>query len=781
FSAAQEFQTKLNDLSAKYTYETGRFYERIPRPAKNESADIYYQKTLDRYGGTVYAEKAAARQRKLLPLIAATKGIRSTEDIFNELIGKKKNDSASAGEVKSDAEFGGERVMHKPLPARISTDDEAFEITADRMEYADDLLICEGNVAVQQKSTSVQADRVAVNSKTGDVEAKGNILLIRDGGSWEGQRLTYNYKTHEGVFGESFMYFEPVYITAGSTERISTNEFLMRDATMTTCAGDNPVVYARAKEIRVVDEQKPGGVFVQAKQVAFYVGSVPVFYVPVWTRHLGYRMFTTTVGGGNDLGAFVMIRAELHPAEWLTANTHLDLYSRRGVGLGQDFSWLTPDGKGGVETYYIHDLDPEYDDDDTAAERALIDPQRYRIKLTHREQLADETCFSGQLNWLSDPAILRDFFNDEYQHAANPENYAVVQHSAEKYAASLRVDRRLNDFYTSVSRIPELTYDLYRSRVGNSPLFFESENNASFLERLHEELPGVVGIPNYRGARVDTHDQIFMPLRFREFYNVIPRAGYRGTWYSDTETGDPELRNFCEFGTLTSFKAYKTLTEKSGFYGTGMRHILEPYADYSYRSANLHTNEIFQFDSVDALDEENEVRFGARNFLQSRRGVSRLASVLDSDVYTAYRLNPPDGERAFGGLGADAELSLTDNFFLQSDLQYNWYTDDFTPVNAHMKWVTDDLSEYSFEYRYLSGTRSLFTPRVKLLPNDKWSCEASVSYDEMYNEWFERKITVTHTFDCIGAGAGIKLDEDDDIHLWFQLWLTAFPQGVFGM
>jgi LPS-assembly protein len=760
---AKAFSGELHNLSAEYNYEIGRFYERVPRPPKNESAAIYYRKVVAQYAGTEYAEKSAERLRVLFP---------HGEVILAD---------GTRAPIRSIAGAGGTgKVEVRPLPERSTMDADAIEITADRMEYSGDLLIGDGNVAVQQTGASLQADHVTVNSKTGEIKATGNILMLREGNRWEGQELVYNYKTREGTFGKSFMYFEPAYITAERTERVSTNEFVMYNATITTCSGEKPTVYAKAKEVRVLDEKKASGVFIKAKHVTFYVGPVPVFYTPVWQRHLGYRVFSFVLGAGGNLGAFIKGRAELHPTEWLTSSTHFDLYSSRGLGLGQDFDWITPHGKGSIQTYYIDDNDPQSDRDDTAAEKALIDSQRYRIKITHREQLNRETYFATKLNWLSDPSVLRDFFNEEYQRAANPENYAVVQHSAEDSAASVRIDHRMNDFYTTVDRNPELTYDWYRSRIGDSPFYFQSENNAAYLDMLHS-VTNPLPLNNYSGARFDTHNQIFLPLLFKEFFNVIPRAGYRGTWYSDTTDGNAALRNLYELGTLASFKSYKTLSEKSGFYGAGLRHIVEPYADYSYRYASMHTNEIYQFDAVDALDEQNEVRLGARNFLQSKRGAKRIVNVVDSDVYTTYRFDPPTGEKAFSNLVADAELSLTDNLFIRAGVEYNWYTGDLNPANARIKWVTEDQSEYSFEYRYLAGTRSLFTPRVKLFPNDKWSYEFSASYDGMYDEWYERKILINHKFDCVGMGVGLKVDEDDQPQFWIQFWLTAFPQSLINL
>jgi lipopolysaccharide assembly outer membrane protein LptD (OstA)/TolA-binding protein len=792
----KRFSEELTGLAARYNHDIAGFYERVPRPPQTNAAAFYYRKVIENYGGTEYAVKSAERLQALLspaaePSPADTKKktpagpvsepVAPETAVFTPAAAPA---PAASGPVVDSAPSSGadqEAPSAAVVSQQTAVDGGAVEVTADRMEYSGNLLMAEGHVVLHQQGAGLQADRITVNHETGEIAASGNILMTRDGNRWEGQELVYNYKTREGTFGESAMYFDPAYITAETTERVSTNEFLMRNATITTCSGESPAVYAKAQEVRVIDENKPSGVFIKAKNVTFYVGPVPVFYMPVWQRHLGYRVFTFYFGHGGRVGAFAKIRAELHPTEWLTANSHLDLYSKRGLGAGQDFRWKTPGGAGEIKTYYINDSDP-YDSDDPAAERALTDADRYRIKVSHREEFDDETYFATRLNWLSDPGIIEDFFTDEFQNEANPENFAVLQRSAENYAAGVRVDHRLNDFYTTVDRIPALSYDWYRSRIEGTPLYFESENNVGLFQKQYAEtnMPWSVQPSNYDSGRFDTYNRLFLPLRFREFFNVVPRAGYRGTWYTDTPSGSPDenYRHIMELGTLTSFKAYKTLTGKSGFYGDGLRHVIEPYADYSYRvKPTVSPTNLYQFDEIDALDKQNEIRFGGRNFLQTKRGTKRLVNFLDSDIYTTYRFDQATNT-LFGPLTADAQMSLTDNFFIQSDLEYDWYTHDLSPANARLTLITGDQSEYSFGYRYVDNERSLFTPSVKLFPNDDWSYEFSARYDGLRDEWEERKILINHKFDCIGMGVGYRSDEDDEHQFWVQFWLTAFSQAA---
>ncbi|QHI69679.1 LPS assembly protein LptD [Tichowtungia aerotolerans] len=776
----EQFADELADQAAAHDFEIGRFYERIPKPPRNDSAKIYYESVIEEHPETSRAAAASQRLRVMFPVAPSVGGEAVADgevavepvpvpETVPEIMASISSDTVTT--TPSVSTGGGS--ARKPLPEVGSPD--AVEVTADRLEYESGQLIGKGNVAVQQEGASLQADYVSVNQETGDITAMGNIVMLYDGNRWEGEKLLYNFKTREGNFGPSSMYFEPAYITAEKTEQVSSNEYRMVNARITTCSGSDPIVYAKAGEVRLIDEDKPGGRFIKAKHVTFYVGDIPVFYTPYWQRHLGYRVFSFSVGYSGRLGAFVMGRAVLRPTDWLTTTSHLDLYSDRGVGLGQDFRWSTPRGQGGIKTYYISDNDPLENDDLTAAEQALIDSQRYRVHLDHQEQISDETYFRTEVNWLSDPTVLEDFFNDEFRQNVNPENYAVLQHSADSYAAGVRVDRSANDFYTTVERMPEASFDWYRAPLGDLA-YFQNETRAGFYEMQHAEtniLPSVAA-PDYRSARFDTYNQVFLPLRIKEFFNVIPRAAYRGTWYGDTPAGSAEYRNIVELGTLSSFKAHKKLTDQSGFYGTGLRHVVEPYADYLYRYSDIETNLLYQFDNIDELDDRNEVRFGMRNFLQTKRGARRVVNFLDTDLYTSYRLDRNTGEKDFGPLVANLDMSLTDDFRIQSDLEYDMHAGQFDEYNARAHYLATDSSQYSLEYRYLADTRSLVAASTELFPNNDWSYQFLVRYDATLNEWRERRFLVNHRFDCIGLGLGLKVDEDDEPSLWLHLWLNAF-------
>jgi lipopolysaccharide assembly outer membrane protein LptD (OstA)/outer membrane protein assembly factor BamD (BamD/ComL family) len=742
-----QFAADLTGQVAAHDLEVAQFYERVPK--RPEAARVYYKAVTNAHPQTSYAETAAERLRVMIP---------------------------GAGSVGSSGRWivdGAGNIDRDPLPEITSEDPDALEVVADQLRYEDNLLIGEGNVAVQQQGASLQADYVSVDRETGEIIARGDVLMLRGDDRWEGQELMYNYQTRAGAFGPSSMFFDPVYISADKTEQVSSNEYLLVNVQVTTCSGDDPIVYAKAKEARLIDNGDEGGRLIKAKHVTFYANGVPVFYSPYWQRNLKDRVFTFTYGYGGRLGAFILGTATVKPTEWLESQTHLDYYTARGVGLGQDFNWTSPNGHGNLKSYYINDQDPYEDEDLTAAEQSLIDSDRYRLHVDHYEQLTNSTYFSTEVNYLSDPFIMDDFFDEEYRSSVNPENYAVLQHSTNDYAAGIRVDHRLNDFYTTVDRLPEGSFNLYRRAIGEY-LYFQSDNSAGYYSKLYSSTNDFSEVSDYSSGRVDSYNQLFAPLRFSEFLNVIPRVAYRGTWYSDTQDGGAEYRNIFEAGALTSYKAHKVLTEKGGFFGTGLRHVVEPYAEYLYRHSDVQTNALYQFDDIDELNSRNQVRFGVRNFIQTKRGAKRTENFLDADVYTTYRFDYESDEDPFALLGADVELSLTDNFTIQTDLEYNMHESEFERFNARANYQATDDSRYWCEYRYLVDTRSLVTLGADLFPNDDWFYQFLVRYDAENGDWRRRQFMVNRNFDCLGMGLGLKLDEDNVPSLWFNLWLKAF-------
>ncbi|HMO03236.1 MAG TPA: LPS assembly protein LptD [Kiritimatiellia bacterium] len=683
-----------------------------------------------------------------------------------------------------------------------------LDIVADSLDYfaEKNLMVGTGNVEVRDRGDVLTADYMSVQTETMDVYARGNVIYRRGDNIWRGEELRYNLKTRTGDFGSFSMFFDPFYVTAEDSKRVATNEYVLNGVIITTCEGDDPAVSIHAREARIKDNR------VYTKGATFYAfGFLPYLYLPSYSRSLDSheRFFQLVPGYSSRLGAFMLTAYNYRLAENLRGITHLDYRSKRGVGVGQDFVWKDRENdtyNGMIQGYYLNDDDPLRGPDSENRTEDIVDEERYRIRLTHFHEFSDRDFLLADANYLSDPFILQDFFNREYRNQVQPENRVTLTHRGDDYTAAIGLNKRLNDFYENVDRLPELTLDVPRKQIDDSGFYFESRSAASYLERVFPEDP-VSGDPvaeDYDSFRIDSANTIYYPTRHFGFLNIIPRAGYRGTYYSETLSSSTvtntaivddgagnitvttntvssildegaDLRNVYQLGWEGSFKAFRTWDDYIVMGdGDGLRHVAEPYLDHTFQPRpNLTPDELPQFDSIDTIDKRHDIKLGMRNKLQTRR-VKQPVDLIDLNVYTFYRVEKEDDEEDFSEIFWDADMSLVPWLLIEFDGSYDPYESEVETFSTQVSYLMDDLSRVGLEYRYRLDQQSLGGLVIDLFPQDRWSFNSSFRMDFEEDELEEQSYFIRRTGQCIGWGLGFR-QVDDDEQVWLQLWLTAFP------
>ncbi len=682
----------------------------------------------------------------------------------------------------------------------------SIDVQADRIEYDADrrLLIGIGNVVVTQNQASLEADYIEVETETQDAYARGNVIYRDPGRVWEGDELRYNLETGQGDFGEFDLFSDPFYITAEDSERVSTNRLVLENAGLSTCEGDNPDFVIRARDAVLLDGHK-----LRAKNVLLVVAGIPVFYLPMLNKDLEKDSNLDLVPGYSDsMGAFLLSAYNYPVTDELRAATRLDYRTKRGVGVGQDFTWEKPgDYFGGFRAYYADDQEPIDDNDQTEEELGILDNDRYRLRLSHNQTFTPRDYLIVEMNYLSDPDILEDFFDEEFRNNAQPENRVTFTHRDDFFTAGLELTRVLNDeFYGGLNRLPELSLDFYRQPVGGG-FYYEGQNRFSVLERA---FPSELSEDDdYDAIRFDSRHLVLYPTRTFGFLNLIPRAGYRMTYYSDTrdqqtvtnvvtvtdtngvsslstniETATLELgsdiRNVYELGLESSFKAFKVLHDRPIPFGKGLRHVAEPFANWTFRpEPNLTRDDLPQFDSVDRIAEQNTVRLGLRNKLQTKVG-GRPHDLIDLVVYSDYDLDADADEDDFSPVRFDGEVRPYQWIGLDFDGSHDFNDSETDSFNTRLRLYGEDDSNIGVEYRFARDRRELLTVGTELFPRKQWSFGGYWRYDFEGGELQEQRYTVLHKTDCLGLGLGVR-ELDDEITLWAQIWLLAFPDSAIGL
>ncbi len=714
-----------------------------------------------------------------------------------------------------------------PLPLAGTGDAGApqqIEANADKLDYDREQGIVEGvgRVVIKRGDTVLKADYVRVDVNTEQAEAFGDVTLTRGEDVWTGPSLNYNFRTGAGLTSSMKVTAAPFYVRADSSERAAEGQYVLRNAWVSTCDPDEGPVdfHVTAKKMEVVP-----GEYLKARGAVWWFGSVPSMYLPYWYRDLNSESgFRFVPGYSSENGAFLLSSYHYRLNPGVTAATRLDYRTERGVAGGQDFAWNTGENQhvGDFKAYYADDQKPLDDDDIAAGEE--IDADRYRVRLHDQFVASERDLVLARGHYLSDPDILEDFYEDEFREERQPDNFVNYTHRGDLYTAGVIGRTRLNNFYENVNRLPEASVDMFRQSIADSPFYYESQSAGGFIQRV---FPDGGGTEDYDVFRFDTEHTVFYPDKYFGFLTLVPRAGARATYYSDTRRTETvnastivlqtnfvvsaggvtnavvtsttstnavtrdvaagsDTRGLIELGFETSYKAFQTYDTAYG----PRRHIVEPFADYTLiPEPSVTPDTLYQFDEVDQVDEQHTVDLGVRQKWQEKREAGAY-DLIDLEVSTTFNIHKADGEDTLEFLNWDGEFRPVDGWAIDVDGAYNLPDGELDTLNWWLLFNgARDLTART-EFRYRRDDSSLLFADLTLFPEARWSYNGYGRYEFETSRLEEIGGYVQHIFTCVGLRIGSNFlpgytrsdgfVEDDEFRFLVEFWLTAFPDSALG-
>jgi LPS-assembly protein len=204
-------------------------------------------------------------------------------------------------------------------------------------------------------------------------------------------------------------------------------------------------------------------------------------------------------------------------------------------------------------TYYLDDQEPDLNR--TALERLPVGDDRYRLELQDTTFITDDFFFKTDLDKLSDRYLLQDFYEGEFTRNPNPDNNVSVAFLQPSFISTLTLRVQANDFFDTTERLPELALDVPRMPIFDTGLYYESENTTGYLKRTFDTASP---LPEYEAFRADTFHQLTYPQTYFDWLSVVPRLGFRATYYSASapaNTGAANLQGTTDETTLESLVA----------------------------------------------------------------------------------------------------------------------------------------------------------------------------------------------------------------------------------
>ena len=690
------------------------------------------------------------------------------------------------------------------------------DIQADSSEYRfdTDWTLLRGNVAIKYGDIELRADKVRFNRITGDAEAEGNVVFFSTSGDvWRGENLKVNIFSGLAVSSKFDFYSEPVRVMANSgsvyTNPENKKEYLLTDSIVTTCTNELGHLHYQLKAKKLC--LKPDDEMFAQGAVPYLFG-IPVFYWPYYwkdlNRHYG---FTFIPGYKRSWGAYLLstykmvIYRNKESESYVDSKTSIDLRSERGVALGEEILWESKeDLEGWISGYY---LDDQYDD----LPSSVKDSERYRIRLNNEWQVASRDRLLAQIIYVSDDRVMKDYFESEYDEMNQPDSYLAWTHVGDIYSGGLLGRMRLNDFYSQVERLPEAWYSLNSTELFYSGVYIENNSSLSFLRRQYDErIWETKDDPAYDAFRADSEFILTRPMKLMGFLSIVPRVGYRGTYYDKTRIEkektitkktasgameekiitenidqDADFRNVFEFGVETSFKAFSIWNDNRGF---AWRHVVEPYSDITFiPEPNLLPKQIYQFDDIDEIEETKTIRLGVKNGWQYKSNDPQASSdpkdFLHIDIYADFNIDAEEDEDSLKSVNLDLSFMPVTWMELSIEGEYEQEQSEITESLFELS-IWHDAFEAEVSYRYYIDESSLVSGLLTWYMNPEWAISLYGRYEyetsrvEKVGTWLQRK------YDCIAYRFYLTYEpsfeyedgrkEEADLEVSLMMWLTCY-------
>ena len=663
--------------------------------------------------------------------------------------------------------------------------DIPIDIAAERMGASGQLSTASGNVQITYGATTIYCDEAQYDPNSRDVIATGNVRIYREGQLVTAERAVYNLESKDIIAASSRGESLPFKFSSTSFQNIPGGTgYLVKEGVFTTSDSANPDWSVRARRARIYPKDH-----VVFQDMKLYIGNTPVFWFPYLYQSLNKaNAFTITPGYSSTWGAYALTNYTFPISDTMGGTIRLDMRSTRGAALGFETEWEDGEKKqnwGRFRSYVLDDSNP--DENNTALARESVESSRYRVSLQARQYFTDDIYATVDINKLSDERLLQDFYEGEFRENPNPDNALSLTKLGDDYELTFLVRSQLNEFLDGTERLPELALDITRQPLFGSKIFYQGETSVG---RYNRNFADSSIAQDYDATRFDTFHQLLLPHTFGGWLSVVPRIGVRGTWYSESGAITPFMddvtvtladgttqtvkrvterlvkegsvfRPVANAGLEMSFKASRAYEDvQNRTLGLdGLRHIVQPYMDFSFVRAGEDSRDILKFDrlqrstqpppiefpsfnSIDSIQDWNILRLGMRNRLQTRRDNNTI-NWLEMDTFFDVRFDRPE----FGGLEPDlgtfsnivnrlrwAPLTWV-NFTLDS--QFPLLEEGFTEVNSRANFFVNDKVQFNVGHRYLDGNvlfrdSSLLDVGGYFRLNDNWGFSFRETYE--FNE-----------------------------------------------
>lgn len=551
----------------------------------------------------------------------------------------------------------------------------------------DAVMRADGAAELRRPGTTLTADTITYQPPTEELQADGNVRLVRDEDVIEGPSLRYRLDSSEGVFEKprysirrNLQTGQNLTTTTGTgqadrLEFLGENRVRMQNATYSTCGPDNPDWYAKAETLDLDFASDDG----EGRNGTVFFKGVPVLYSPWLDFSLNNRrksgFLSPTFGTTNRTGIDLLIPYYWNIAPNMDATIAPRLLGTRGLMMSNEFRYLNESYSG------IARLDYLFSD-------RILDRDRHALSIQHRQQFSERLSGSLNINAVSD----RDYYTDLGNRLAITSLSYLPREGTLSYAGDWwNVSAKAVDYQTLANQLPlyslmpSVTLNAYRADLPAGAVFQLRSSYSDFQ---------INDLTRDEGRRFVAYPQLSLPLQ-TSYMSVIPKFGVHVSNYDlDRGTGNAGLATSLSRAIpIFSLDASSVFERDSDLFGQGYIQTLEPRVFYvlsSYKDqsdypvfdsalADFNYAQIFSenvFVGQDRIADSNQITAAATSrFIDPANGRERARVALGQRFYLSdQRVTLPGGtprtERIASTLAAVSGELLKDTW-MDAAIQYN--------------------------------------------------------------------------------------------------------------
>ncbi|MBI3018251.1 MAG: LPS-assembly protein LptD [Deltaproteobacteria bacterium] len=601
-------------------------------------------------------------------------------------------------------------------------------------------IILEGEAVVLYSGSELKAGNVVLERQTNELTATDNVFLnIPSEQTFiKAHQLKYNYKTRLGEMIQAEVRSGFSRFRAKKIIKTGEKKYHIVKGYYSTC--DVKEDETCPWQIWSYQADVTIGNYATAEHPIFLAGGIPVFYSPFIffpvksERQTGFLMPDF---GGSELGGFQLKNALfLALGRTHDATASLEYFSKRGFKDGLEYRYVLSDlSSGAFNGYYVKDReffkDFGYRD-------------RYAGSYDHQWYFTPRFFNKATVRLVSDDDYVKDFVKDiEGRQEAGLETKVLQGLHWDNFAFNLEGIYYQSLLNTNpqgtnkdiIHKLPEFRADALETNYFGLPLFWSGSfsyvryfNRGDPFKDLNANGvfdPGTDKI--LRDHRFDLFPKVSLPIKFQRYFEFVPRAGVRRTWWRFPVGERQKNRSMLDFDSLFTTNVNRIFNIKRQSVNK-IKHIIEPRLTYHYSPFTKLDNFIPVFDGLDELGTTHTISWGLQNRLvfktltaaASSAAAPLVPSTLGAQYFDGARLdmnqeyNILEARRTSGTPRpwSDIKSILSANLFnfsSSTELDYNMYGDRVSRVSQGMSYVDPltNVHHWNATYQRKGGSKSI--------------------------------------------------------------------------